>query len=113
MRPNIKDLYCLYVHIYKTNLVDQKKRHLFRELLAGEEWTWRVVGISVNALERFKENEYKKPLGIQRDHIKPFKHTSKLMLATLLTEDEWCRLAYESEEVRLVTKEENATRDVS
>ncbi len=30
-----------------------------------------------------------------------------------MTEDEWCRLAYESEEVRLVTKEENATRDVS
>ncbi len=107
MSPNMKTLYSLYVHVRKSDLPEEKQYNLIRALMAGEEWSWRVEGISVKALRRFKDNDFKKTKGIHRHHVVPFRETCQQMLQTILTETEWCELAYNNEKVHLVTKEEN------
>ena len=58
---HIEYLYKLYVCIRKSGFPCRKQYNLLRSLLVGEEWSWRVVGISENALTKFAENEFKKP----------------------------------------------------
>lgn len=113
MPPNIKTLYSLYVHIRKSGLPEKKQYNLIRALMAGEEWSWRVTGISVAALARFKDNDFKKTKGIHRDHVQPFAQTAKPMLETIMPESGWCKWIYDNENVRLVTKEENYTNQFS
>ncbi len=107
MPPNMKTLYSLYVHVRKSDLPKEKQYNLIRTLMAGEEWSWRVVGISVEALEWFKENDFKRTKGIHRHHVVPFRETGRQMLQNIMTAAEWCALAYDNEKVHLVTKEEN------
>ena len=111
---NIETLYSLYVQIRKTDLPRPKQYLLTRALLACEEWTWRVEAISVEALKKIKdEYNFEKKTGVVRDHIIPFRETAKVILDTILPVDEWCKLVYENEEVRLVTREENNSENVS
>lgn len=72
-------LYDLYVHIRKSGLDRTKQSNLIRQLTAGEEWSWRVEGISIAALKRFKENKFEDSKGICRDHSPPFHETVKPM----------------------------------
>lgn len=69
---------------FNVNLKVRKK--MLRELLEAGPNPWRVIGITPNALERFRENDYKKveKLGIQRAHLNQRDHWYE----ELLTE-EW------------------------
>ena len=111
---NIGTLYSLYVQIRKTDLPRHKQYLLTRALLACEEWTWRVEGISVEALKKIKyEYNFKKKTGVVRGHITPFRETAKAILDTIMPVEEWCKLVYENEKVRLMTREENNSESVS
>ena len=107
----IEYLYKLYVCIRKSGFPEWKQYNLLRSLLVGEEWSWRVVGISENALALFADNEFKRPKGkIERHHHRrPFKETAEPMLKEkiIMPKKEWCKQIIDGEEVRLVTKEEH------
>ena len=105
----IEQLYNLYVHIRKSSLPERKQYNLIRALLVGEVWSWRVVGISENALYQFAKNDFKKVKNkIDRHHhIKSFAEYSKRMREETIPMGKWWKLVYENEEVLLVTKEEH------
>ena len=42
--------------------------------------SWIVIGITEAALEKFKENDYKRPKGVNRSHIFQRSETSRIML---------------------------------
>ena len=113
---HIEYLYKLYVCIRKSGFPCRKQYNLLRSLLVGEEWSWRVVGISENALTKFAENEFKKPKNkIDRHHRQSFADTAKPMLEgkVIMPKNEWCDQIIENEEVYLVTKEEHNAKAFS
>ena len=113
----IEHLYELYVCIRKSGLPKKKQYDLVRALLVAEEWTWRVVGISRNALREHARNDFKKPKGkIDRHHYRQsFVETAKPMLEgkEIMLEDEWRNQIFDNEEVWLVTKEEHHSNNPS
>ena len=113
MPSNIQPLYKLYVHIRESGLPNETQTNLIRALLSGEDWNLRVVGVSKAALERIRGNNFRRTKDIHRGHIKPFRDTCQQMLQTVMTEAEWCPLAYENDQCHLVTKEENNTENLS
>ena len=108
---HIEYLYKLYVCIRKSGFPHRKQYNLLRSLLVGEEWSWRVVGISENALTKFAENDFKIPKNkIERHHHRQsFADTARPMLEgkVIMPKNEWCDQIIENEEVCLVTKEEH------
>ena len=52
-----KELYKIYNSIVESKLEIKKKRNLLTYLFAWENWSWRVVGISVKALEEIQKNK--------------------------------------------------------
>lgn len=113
----IEYLYELYVCIRKSNFPRWKQYNLLRSLLVGEEWSWRVVGISENALTMFAGNGFNKPTnGIERHHHpQPFADTAKPMLKgnVIMPKNEWCDRIIDNEEVHLVTKKEHNAKAIS
>ena len=84
--------------------------------MVGEEWSWRVVGISKNALASFSDNKFELPKGIQRHHHRQsFAETAKPMLEgnIIMSINEWCKKIINNEEVHLVTKEEHSAKQIS
>ncbi len=113
----IEYLYKLYVCIRKSDFPRWKQYNLLRSLLVGEEWSWRVVGISEDALTKFAENKFKKPKNrIERHHHRQsFADAAKPMLEgkVIMPKNEWCNQIIENEEVHLVTKEEHKAKAIS
>ena len=114
---HIEYLYKLYVCIRKSDFPWWKQYNLLRSLLVGEEWSWRVVGISENALTKFAGNGFKKPKNkIDRHHHRQsFADNAKPMLEgkVIMPKSEWCDQIIENEEVHLVTKEEHKAKAIS
>ena len=124
----IEYLYKLYVCIRKSDFPRWKQYNLLRSLLVGEEWSWRVVGISEDALIqvlrirkvalrlgfRF-QGALKKPKNrIERHHHRQsFADAAKPMLEgkVIMPKNEWCNQIIENEEVHLVTKEEHKAKN--
>ena len=50
-----KDIYSLYTRIYDSNFSDQKKKNLLTSIAGWEPWSWRVVGITANAVGEIVE----------------------------------------------------------
>ena len=53
---------------------------LISTILGYEDWAWRVVGISKEALHICKENDFKRPKGLVRDHEYERKETYKKLI---------------------------------
>lgn len=66
------DIYSVYTAIFNSNLTMQKKNVLLTSLHGANEWSWKVVGITKNALEHLATSGYRHTVknGIQRAHIK-------------------------------------------
>ena len=115
--PRIEYLYKLYVCIRESDFPRWKQYNLLRSLVVGEEWSWRVVGISENALTEFAGNGFKKPKNrIERHHHwQSFADTAKPMLEgkVIMPKSEWCDQIIANEEVHLVTKEEHRAMAIS
>ena len=45
-----KEIYQFYTQIYDSSFELQKKKNLLTSIAGWEEWSWRVVGISVSAV---------------------------------------------------------------
>ena len=112
----IKQLYELYIKIRKSYFPKSKQKDAIRVLLIGEEWSWRVTGISHNAICEYKKHDFKKcdARSLERHHYKKsFAETTKPMLENILAIDEWWESLYVNEVVCLVTKTEHKAGEVS
>lgn len=107
------DIYRLYETIIDSTLDEIKKRHLMTYIFAWEEWSWRIIGISHEALLLFAENDFGRVKGTERGHIVPRADTYKKMLAKKLSFDEWWKLFWDNDKTILMTKEENRRKKVS
>ena len=108
-QDKIDQLYGLYLAVRKSYFSVSKQRNVIRSLLVGEEWSWRVQGISENAILVYAANDYKivKRM-LERHHIVPFSETARVMLEEkALPKAEWWELIYSGEKTYLVTKDEH------
>lgn len=70
-----KELYEIYCAIFNActgpnYLSREKQEYLLDSVFACEHWSWRVVGISQEALEEFSNKNFeKKPRELPRDHF--------------------------------------------
>ena len=75
-----KEMFKLYKNICTRSFSYNKKKMLISTILGYEDWAWRVVGISKEALIRCKRNDYNRPKGLVRDHINERKETYKRLI---------------------------------
>lgn len=80
-------------------------------IMGGRTWSWRVVGITPAALQKFRDAGYKKLPGdgIQRGHIQSrFKTTAELMQPEEpLSPENFARVWIENDQTVLCAKGEN------
>ena len=67
--PYKMELYKIHKEIVNSKVLSHnKKEKALNVLFAYEPWSWRVVGISKNAIQHFKKNRFRYLKGTQRDH---------------------------------------------
>ena len=101
--------YELYEKLFYSDLKLSKKKIILRSLFTGENWSWRVVGISKKTFELCKQNDFKKvSKKFERHHFIPFAETAKIMFEnSLLTKVQWWKKIDENEKTHLICKDEH------
>lgn len=56
--PNSRDIYALYLVMFSQTFHLRRKSVIFSAVLAGEPWSWEVIGISQAALEVLSKKDY-------------------------------------------------------
>ena len=107
-----KELYKIYNSIVESKLEIKKKRNLLTYLFAWENWSWRVVGISVKALEEIQKNKFASNKGVRRGHIKDRAKTYDLLTSKAFEYEEWWKTFWDNDKTELVTKEENNNPEI-
>tara|TARA_A100000164_G_C21617197_1_gene634899 strand:+ start:72 stop:692 length:621 start_codon:yes stop_codon:yes gene_type:complete len=106
-----KELYRLHKEVVQSPILSfNKKERLLNLIFAYEPWSWRVVGISREAINEFKKNDYQKITsgGPQRDHFfKMRKDYIRPMMKTVMPYDDWWNLFWEGDRTIIVTKNEH------
>ena len=107
-----KQIYEFYKSIYSSSFTKQKKINLINSLFLWEPWSWRVVGITTNALKEFKMNDFKyKTKTFSRDHfIQDRKVTINQMLDEILPFQEWWNLFWKNDQTIIVTQKEHSNK---
>jgi hypothetical protein len=105
-------LYDFYELIHASPFGRSKKRTLMTVALGEEPWSWRVVGISVAAIQAIARNNFNHPAHqLARDHIVPRAQTyDEIFSGALLPLDRWWSLVWENDRTRLLTHDEHHRR---
>lgn len=117
MEPSIdikRAIYEIYKLIYASPFTMLKKRSLMTAALGMEEWSWRVVGISKEAVIAIARNGFKKPSrALARDHRITRAQTYSLIFGDRLYDfDEWWCLVWENDKTTLITNEEHHANQI-
>lgn len=89
---------------------------MLTEFFSVNENAWRVIGITKEALLRFKDNDFKKKsrMGINRSHINNRSDCYSEMLNTDFTHaNEWWDFNYDNDETILAISQENKSNRFS
>lgn len=118
MQPDIefqKAIYEIYKAIYSSPFNLLKKRSLMTAALGMEDWSWRVVGISKDAVIAIARNGFKKPSrALARDHRVTRAHTySQIFGDRLYDFGEWWDWVWENDQTILITNEEHHANNLS
>ena len=111
-----EDFYHDYLLVRQMRVPVNKRYRILSELLGSYENAWRVVGITENALNVFKEYSFRREsgMGINRSHIIDRKTTYTYMLEGPLMEcDEWWDYYLENDKTVLATSKENMSNGFS
>ena len=108
-------IFDIYLKLYDSELSFEKKKLIFKSLLVGESWSWKVTGISKLCLESFKKNKFEKSRklktkrrtvkNIVRHQLTNVDDTIKDIFITKRTKEWWDKILTE-EKTHLVTKNE-------
>ena len=83
-----KEIYKLYKFILHSKFSEHKKERLLNQAFVAEPWSWRVVGITTNALVEFKKNNFRYKTGtFYREHFKQARHITmiKIYMISVIT----------------------------
>jgi hypothetical protein len=103
-----QDLYETYTFLFeRSSFSIQKKNTILTALMAGEPYSWRVIGISLKALEALAKHGYKYKTGlICRAHLVERLETAKRIFAKRLSQEDFFK-QYETDETVIALKSEN------
>ena len=104
------DLYHDFLLISQMKVSEKTKIKFLTELFSETGNPWRVVGITKNALEVFKKNNFHRVsrMGINRSHIKDRKDTySEMLNSKVKNSAEWWNYYYENDKTIFATSSEN------
>ena len=110
-----KEIYKLYEYIFKSSFDTKKKEVLLTIAFGNEKWSWRVVGISYQALSEFQQNGFKyKTRTFNRDHFyQPRIVTFRKMLKELMPYEKWWKWFWKNDETIIVTiKQHNNNKNL-
>ena len=104
-----KELYSIYESILKSSVSLNKKERMLNSIFGFEPWSWRVVGISKEAIKEFKDNNFNYKSGtFQRDHYFQDRYiTMRKMLEKLMPLGDWWNWFWENDKTILITKTEH------
>lgn len=102
-------LYELYLQVFNSNFSLSKKRSVITAVLGYEVWSWRVTGISHNALLAIKFNNYRYPKNtLVRDHNPPRSVTYKKTFGEMpLDFHDWWNTVWNGDATTLITHGEH------
>jgi hypothetical protein len=105
-------IYDLYKVIFKCELPEHKKQLLLTVSFGYEKWSWRVVGITKQAIIEFANNDYKyKTRTFNRDHFYQDRNvTFSLMLKNIISFEDWWSLFWENDRTIIVTSKEHGNK---
>ena len=112
MKELIYKFYCL---IYESDFSLAKKRALLTAVMAYEQWSWRVVGITEDAIRVIARNGFRKPKhALARDHTQPRAITyTKVFCSGLMPFEEWWNWIWTHDKTILMTNKEHNSKNVS
>ena len=109
-------IFDIYLKLYDSELSFEKKKLIFKALLVGEAWSWKVTGISKLCLESFKKNKFEKSRKLKRKRqtvknvirhqLTNVDDRIKDIFVTKRTREEWWEKILTEEKTHLVTKDE-------
>ena len=109
--PNATAIYGVYVCLFNTPFNIRKKSMVFDALVAGEPWSWPVIGISAAALEALALADFKNTKrGICRAHLIDRIDTARALFENPggpLPQDQFFALYFQNRGTILTTKSEN------
>lgn len=110
-------LYSMYLSIYAAPFTLPKKRSVMTSVLGYESWSWRVVGITKEAILAIARNGWNKPSGVlARDHSQPRVRTynrifEESQCPVAMPFDEWWSWIWEHDKTTLMTNEEHKKKE--
>lgn len=103
-----EELYKLYELIFDSSFTLTKKRSVLTNVLGCETWSWRVVGITEEAIKAIARNNFNKPSKVlARDHTLSRKDTYNRTFAEKMNFDEWWEWIWDNDKTILMTNEEH------
>ena len=109
-------IFDIYLKLFDSELTFEKKKLIFKSLLVGESWSWKVIGISKLCLESFKKNKFEKSRklkrkrqivkNVMRHQLTNVNDRIKDIFVTKRTKEEWWEKILTEESTHLVTKDE-------
>lgn len=106
-----KNYYAIYELIYDSHFSLSKKRSVITAVLGYEAWSWRVVGITEEAVKAIARNNFNKPARIlARDHQLPRVTTYNKIFESKMPFVEWWSWIWENDKTTLMTNEEHHSK---
>ena len=106
-----RSMYEMYKLIHGSHFSPAKKRSVMTAVLGYESWSWRVVGITEEAIKAIARNGFKKPSHVlARDHTHPRSETYALIFDRCnhpLPFDAWWNIVWENDKTVLMTNDEH------
>ncbi|OGT00542.1 MAG: hypothetical protein A3F73_06990 [Gallionellales bacterium RIFCSPLOWO2_12_FULL_59_22] len=113
-------LHSVYVAIFNAKQTcpegfrDNDTTRLLTALMGSKPWSWKVVGVTPEALDLFKQNNFKRPPRlIQRGHKINRVETARQLFdrPTPIMLDEFIHIFLKNDETVLMTAEQNRKKD--
>ena len=105
-----REMYQFYTQIYDSSFDKQKKKNLLTSIAGWEKWSWRVIGISVQAVGRILNHKghARVKSELVRDHFfQTRSETYNNMLKKKLDFKTYWKEFWENDRTILMTKEEH------
>jgi hypothetical protein len=103
-----KELYKFYEIIFDSDFTLTKKRSLITAVLSYETWSWRVVGVTEEAIKSIARNNFNKPnKTLARDHSVSRVETYNKVFEVKMPFKDWWKLIWENDKTTLMTNKEH------
>jgi hypothetical protein len=109
-----RNYYAIYELVFDSHFSRAKKRSVMTAVLGYEAWSWRVVGITEDAIRAIANNNFNKPSSLlARDHRLPRVTTYNKLFEAKMPFEEWWNWIWENDKTTLMTNTEHHSMKIS